>query len=46
MRLGTIGLGRMGANVVRRLERGGHACVAYDEDPKAVARTALRRARC
>jgi len=30
MQLGMIGLGRMGGNMVRRLMRGGHACVAYD----------------
>ncbi len=36
MQLGMIGLGRMGANMVRRLMRGGHSCVAYDVAPKAV----------
>ena len=35
-----VGLGRMGANIVRRLERDGHDCVAYDVDPEAVARAA------
>jgi NAD(P)-dependent dehydrogenase (short-subunit alcohol dehydrogenase family) len=30
MQLGMIGLGRMGANMVRRLVRGGHQCVVYD----------------
>src|SRR5450631_3174956 len=30
MQLGMIGLGRMGANLVRRLMRDGHTCVAYD----------------
>jgi len=35
MRIGMIGLGRMGANMVRRLLQGGHECVAYD--PKAAA---------
>jgi len=30
MQLGMIGLGRMGANMVRRLMRGGHSCVVYD----------------
>ena len=30
MQLGVIGLGRMGANIVRRLQRHGHACVVYD----------------
>jgi 6-phosphogluconate dehydrogenase len=37
MQLGMIGLGRMGANMVRRLMRGGHACVAYDRSADAVA---------
>jgi 6-phosphogluconate dehydrogenase len=37
MQLGMIGLGRMGANMVRRLMRGGHACVAYDRSAEAVA---------
>jgi len=32
MQLGVIGLGRMGANIVRRLTRAGHACVVYDRD--------------
>jgi 6-phosphogluconate dehydrogenase len=36
MQLGMIGLGRMGANMVRRLLRGGHQCVAYDRNPEAV----------
>jgi 6-phosphogluconate dehydrogenase len=33
MQIGVVGLGRMGANIVRRLTRGGHACVVYDRDP-------------
>jgi len=37
MQLGMIGLGRMGANMVRRLQRAGHACVVYDRNPGAVA---------
>jgi 6-phosphogluconate dehydrogenase len=37
MQLGMIGLGRMGANMVRRLQRGGHACVVYDRNPAAMA---------
>jgi 6-phosphogluconate dehydrogenase len=37
MQLGMIGLGRMGANMVRRLQRGGHQCVVYDRSPDAVA---------
>src|SRR6516164_1638792 len=36
MQLGMIGLGRMGANLVRRLMRDGHRCVAYDRDPDVV----------
>ena len=36
MRIGMIGLGRMGANMVRRLQRDGHACVAYDRTAAAV----------
>jgi 6-phosphogluconate dehydrogenase len=37
MQLGMIGLGRMGANLVRRLMRDGHSCVAYDVSADAVA---------
>ena len=40
MQLGMIGLGRMGANLVRRLMRDGHECVAYD-----VSKPTRRRAR-
>src|SRR6202171_3205685 len=36
MQLGMIGLGRMGANMVRRLMRGGHQCVVYDRSAEAV----------
>jgi len=36
MQIGMIGLGRMGANMVRRLLRGGHECVVNDRNPKAV----------
>ena len=36
MRLGMIGLGRMGANMVRRLLKGGHQCVVFDRSPKVV----------
>ena len=36
MQLGMIGLGRMGANMVRRLIRNGHNCVVFDPDAKAV----------
>jgi len=37
MQLGMVGLGRMGANMVRRLLRGGHECVAYDVNSGAAA---------
>jgi 6-phosphogluconate dehydrogenase len=36
MQLGMIGLGRMGANMVRRLMKGGHQCVVYDRSPESV----------
>ncbi len=36
MQLGMVGLGRMGANMVRRLMRGGHNCVAFDLNPANV----------
>jgi 6-phosphogluconate dehydrogenase len=36
MQLGMIGLGRMGADMVRRLMRGGHDCVVYNRSPAAV----------
>ena len=36
MQLGMIGLGRMGANMVRRLLRAGHQCVVYDRSAEAV----------
>ena len=36
MQLGVIGLGRMGANITRRLMQGGHRCVVYDRDASAV----------
>jgi len=36
MQLGMIGLGRMGANMVRRLIKGGHKCVAYDRSADSV----------
>src|SRR5688572_9972310 len=37
MELGFIGLGRMGGNMVTRLQRGGHTVVAYDRSPEAVS---------
>ncbi|CAN5857760.1 decarboxylating 6-phosphogluconate dehydrogenase [soil metagenome] len=36
MQLGMIGLGRMGANMVKRLTQGGHDCVVFDVSPKSV----------
>ena len=36
MQIGMVGLGRMGANMARRLIRGGHDCVVFDMSPKAV----------
>jgi 6-phosphogluconate dehydrogenase len=39
-----IGLGRMGANMVRRLLKGGHQCVVFDMSPKAVARMTEEKA--
>ena len=36
MQIGMVGLGRMGANMARRLRRGGHQCVGFDMSPKAV----------
>jgi 6-phosphogluconate dehydrogenase len=40
MQLGMIGLGRMGANMVRRLMKAGHECVVYDRSTEAVAQLA------
>ncbi len=37
MQIGMIGLGRMGANMARRLVQGGHSCVVFDRSPDAVA---------
>jgi len=37
VQLGMIGLGRMGANIVRRLMRDGHDCVVYDVSPDSIA---------
>ncbi len=39
MQLGMVGLGKMGDYMTQRLIKGGHAVVAYDRDPQAVART-------
>ena len=40
MQLGMVGLGRMGANMVRRLMKGGHNCVVFDMSQKSVAELA------
>ena len=44
MQLGMIGLGRMGANMVRRLIKGGHECVVFDMSPASVQALARERA--
>jgi 6-phosphogluconate dehydrogenase len=44
MQLGMIGLGRMGANMVRRLLKGGHGCVVFDRSAKAVEELAKEKA--
>ncbi len=44
MQLGMVGLGRMGANMVRRLIRGGHECVVFDVFPKSVQELAAEKA--
>jgi 6-phosphogluconate dehydrogenase len=44
VQLGMIGLGRMGANMVRRLINGGHECVVFDMFPKAVEELAKEKA--
>ncbi len=37
MQLGMVGLGRMGANIVRRLMKNGHTCVVFDTNPDSIA---------
>lgn len=44
MQIGMIGLGRMGANMVRRLLQGDHQCVVFDRSPKAVEELTLEKA--
>jgi 6-phosphogluconate dehydrogenase len=44
MQLGMIGLGRMGANMVRRLLKGGHQCVVFDRSPNAVTELVQEKA--
>ena len=43
MQLGMVGLGRMGANIVRRLQRAGHECVVYDHNADRSGRVGRRR---
>jgi len=44
MQLGMVGLGRMGANMVKRLLKGGHECVVFDMSPKAVGELVKEKA--
>jgi 6-phosphogluconate dehydrogenase len=45
MELGLVGLGRMGANMVRRLEQGGHKCTVFDLNPDNVKKLVSEGAR-
>ena len=44
MQLGVIGLGRMGANMVRRVIRKGHECVVFDRSPEAIKELVAEKA--
>ncbi|MGA3045139.1 MAG: phosphogluconate dehydrogenase (NAD(+)-dependent, decarboxylating) [Terracidiphilus sp.] len=44
MQIGMVGLGRMGANMVRRLLKGGHECVVFDMSPQAIEELVHERA--
>ena len=44
MQLGMIGLGRMGANMVRRLINGGHSCAVFDRSPQAISELVKEKA--
>ena len=44
MQLGMVGLGRMGANMVRRLLKGGHRCVVFNRSPEAVKKLVQEKA--
>jgi 6-phosphogluconate dehydrogenase len=44
MQLGMVGLGRMGANMVRRLIKNGHTCVVFDRSPETVSNLAKEKA--
>ena len=44
MQIGMVGLGRMGANMARRLLKGGHQCVVFNRSPKAVEELVAEKA--
>jgi 6-phosphogluconate dehydrogenase len=44
MQIGLVGLGRMGANMVRRLQKGGHTCAVFDLNPDSVKKVAAEGA--
>jgi 6-phosphogluconate dehydrogenase len=44
MQIGMIGLGRMGGNMVRRLIKGGHDCVVFDQSQQSVAEMVKEKA--
>ena len=44
MQIGMVGLGRMGANMVRRLIKRGHSCVVFDMSPKVVQELVAEKA--
>ncbi|MGB0052613.1 MAG: NAD(P)-binding domain-containing protein, partial [Terracidiphilus sp.] len=44
MQLGMIGLGRMGANMVRRLIKHGHSCVVFDRSQQAISELVKEKA--
>ncbi|MET0311403.1 MAG: NAD(P)-binding domain-containing protein, partial [Burkholderiaceae bacterium] len=46
MEIGVVGLGRMGANMARRMARGGARVVAFDRDAAARAQLAERNIEC
>ena len=43
MQIGMVGLGKMGANMVRRLIKGGHQCIVYDRNPDLAKDLSQRR---
>ena len=44
MQIGLVGLGRMGANMVRRLQKGGHTCAVFDLNADSVKKMAAEGA--